>query len=172
MLCYPASTIVRSLMNEFYREEIGHDELLLKALNAIGISRAQLFACAPLPGTAMLCNTLSYWARYEPLFFLTTLGVLEGRQASIDSYVIACQKKGLDGKFLDPIARHAGINQKGRHGELTRCMFASLSCIDAAQARRIRSLTRLFVALYDQFYSDIWSHYGSERPLLRSVDDA
>ena len=65
-------------MNEFYREEYGHDELILCGLNAIGITREDLADTMPLPGTMAMCNALAYWAMTDPIFFFSTLGILEG----------------------------------------------------------------------------------------------
>ena len=49
VLSYQASTGARLIMNEFYREEYGHDELILCGLNAIGITREDLADTMPLP---------------------------------------------------------------------------------------------------------------------------
>jgi len=169
-LPYPGNETVRRLLNEFYCEELGHDRLLLQSLEAIGLSEAALSKSIALPGTMALCNALSYWARHDPLFFLTTLGPLEGREVEIDSYVVAARQKGLPAEFVGPIAKHAGINKDAGHGALTRQIFAAIPSISVQDSRRLHRQTELFVAIYDRFYRDIWAYYSSDAPMLRRVD--
>lgn len=171
VLCYPYSREARRLINEFYCEELGHDELLLRALESVGLDRDGLYGSVPLPGTMALCNALSHWARHDPLFFFTTLGPLEGRDVEIDSFVLACRRRGLPEAFVGPIHSHANINKAGGHGLLTRRIFEAIPAVGAADAERIRRQTRLFVAIYDRFYDGIWRHYSSGGALLRPVGD-
>ncbi len=171
ILSYPANRHVRQLINEFYCEEYGHDELLLRALVSIGLSRDELYASVPLCETMALCNALSYWSRHDPLFFFTTLGPLEGRDVEIDSYVTAARAKGLPDSFVRPILDHANINKSSEHGLLTRAIFEQLPIISAADANRILRNTTLFIDIYSRFYTAIWDHYRLCDELLRKVDD-
>jgi len=168
-LPYPGNAEVRRLLNEFYREEVGHDRLLLKSLEAIGLTEEQLRASIPLPGTMGLSNALSYWARHDPLFFLSTLGPLEGREVELDSFVSAARAKKLPDNFVGPIAAHAGINKDCAHGMLTREIFTAIPAISAKDARRMKHLTALFVDIYDHFYANIWTYYSLDEPLLREL---
>lgn len=164
------SAAVRSLMNEFYVDEYGHDELILTGLNSLGISREDLADTMPLPGTMALCNSLCFWAASDPLFFFSTLGLLEGKDLKKDSYIDACERFGLPEAFVKPIRQHAMINLKGEHGNLTRCIFRNLPPLDARTIQHMRRQTVLFVDIYDQFFTGVWNHYstcGGE--LLRRV---
>jgi hypothetical protein len=162
---------VRQLFNEFYCEEIGHDRLLLQALESIGIDEDTLFHCVPLRETMALCNALSYWARHDPLFFFTTLGPLEGRDVEIDSFVVAARAKGLPDAFIAPIETHANINKNSEHGLLTRELFDAIPAVSAPDAARVLRQTALFIALYDQFYTAIWRHYRRSGDFLRRIND-
>ena len=172
VLSFPGSSRVRDLLNEFYCEELGHDRILLEALNHIGISEEQLRGSIPLAATMALCNSLSYWARHDPLFFLTTLGPLEGRDVEVDSFVRAAEVKGMPEKFVEPIRRHAHINRNSEHGLLTREIFEQIPVVSALDASRVLEQTELFIGIYDRFYLEIWRHYGALGPadsLLREV---
>jgi hypothetical protein len=169
-LPFPGNTKARVLMNAFYCEELGHDELLLRALESIGLTREALFEAVPLPQTMALCNALSYWARYDPLFFYSTLGPLEGKEVEIDSFVRACETRGLPEAFVGPIRTHAQINKNGAHGLLARRIFEAIPAVSGADLARLRRTTRLFVELYDDFYTGIWEHYSRGRPLLRRIE--
>jgi hypothetical protein len=172
VLSFPSHRRVRELLNEFYCQEVGHDRILLEALRSIGLSAEELDDSIPLSGTMGLCNSLSYWARHDPLFFLTTLGPLEGRDVDVDSFVLAAERKGLPESFVGPIRRHALINRDSKHGLLTREIFEQIPVIAAEDARRVLALTGLFIGIYDRFYTDIWTHYSTADPaasLLRPV---
>jgi len=170
-LCYAPSKQVQLLMNEFYGEEYGHDELLLKSLNSIGISRAEIQDTIPLRETLALCNSLAYWASYDPLFFFTTLGVLEGKDVSEDSFLAACDRLGLPASFVQPLRTHSDINLKGGHGCLSREIFKHVPFISSGDLQRMKCQTALFVQLYDAFYAAVWNHYSSVRSLLRRVSE-
>ncbi len=171
VLSYAGSTAARKLINEFYLEEFGHDELLLKSLASLGVTREDLFRTAPLPETAALYNALAYWARYDPLFFFTTLGPLEGREVEIDSFVTAARRRGLSAAFVEPVAAHARINKDGAHGLLARAIFDAIPVVAAADLARLRRLTGLFGRIYARFYAGVWRHYAAGGALVRPVTE-
>jgi hypothetical protein len=51
VLSYVANTEVRLLLNQFFAEEYGHDEILLKSLEYVGFTRADMADSIPLPQT-------------------------------------------------------------------------------------------------------------------------
>jgi hypothetical protein len=168
-LSFAFSEKLRLKFNKFYCEELGHDRLLLRALQSIGMGEETLFGSVPLRETMALCNALAYWARHDPLFFFTTLGPLEGRDVEVDSYVLAARAAGLPDSFLGPIETHARINKDSSHGFLTRELFEAVDVVSSDDAARILRQTALFIALYDQFYAAIWRHYTHVRTLLRPL---
>ena len=170
VLSYVPNTNVRLAMNAFFAEEYGHDELLLKSLNQIGISREDLAHTVPLPQTMALCNSLAYWSHNDPIFFFTTLGILEGKDIRQDSFLDASYRVGVDPDFLKPVKAHSDINLKGEHGSLTRKIFSQIPVVDEETMRRLRAQTHLFIELYDAFYSAVWRHYSHAGELLRHVD--
>ncbi len=169
VLSYQSNTQVRVLMNEFYCGELGHDELVLKSLDAVGITREQMMDGIPLPETMAVANALSYWAASDPLFFFSTLGILEGKDTQEDRFLEACVRRGLDPRFIAPMRAHSEINRKGEHGNLTRLLFQAIPCIDPETVRRMRRQTYLFVELYDNFFTAIWKHYTTEKDWIRRV---
>lgn len=171
VLSFASSRRVRELINAFYCEEVGHDKLLLQALESIGMDAETLYRTVPLAGTMALCNALSYWARHDPLFFFTTLGPLEGRDVEVDSFVTAARRRGLPDAFVAPILAHANINKNSAHGLLTREIAEHLPAVSPATAIRVLRNTELFIGIYDRFYSGIWRHYGSTNASSRRVEE-
>jgi hypothetical protein len=171
VLSYPYSRGARVSLNEFFAEESGHDELILRSLMRLGHSREDLADTIPLQTTAALCNALAWWSRTDPLFFITTIGILEGRDVAVDSFVLACEKLGIDPLIVGPMRRHAEINLAGGHGNLTRQVFTEIPAVSTQTMRRLRCQTHLFVELYDDFYQGIWDHYCAAPTLLRRITD-
>jgi Iron-containing redox enzyme len=171
VLSYVPHTEARLVMNRFFGEEYGHDEILLKSLNAVGLSREDMRDAIPLPQTMALCNALAYWAHNDPLFFFTTLGLLEGQGLKKDSFIEACERAGLAEEFVEPLRVHSNINIDAGHGNLTREIFRHIPPLDPATVARLRRQTPLFVELYDEFYTGIWRYYASDAPLLRRVSE-
>jgi Iron-containing redox enzyme len=171
VLSYVPHTEARLIMNRFFGEEYGHDEILLKSLNAVGLTREDMRDSIPLPQTMALCNALAYWAHNDPLFFFTTLGLLEGQGLKKDSFIEACERAGLAEEFVEPLRIHSNINIGAGHGNLTREIFEHIPPLDHATVARLRSQTPLFVELYDGFYTGIWRYYTSDAPLLRRVSE-
>jgi hypothetical protein len=171
VLSYVSNTAVRLLLNEFFSEEYGHDEILLKSLNFVGLSREDMQDAIPLPETMALCNALAYWAHSDPVFFFTTLGLLEGQGMKHDSFIEACERSQLPEQFVDPLRIHANINIGAGHGNLTRSIFQQIPALDEATIARLKSQVRLFVELYDAFYLGVWRHYTGDGPLLRRVSN-
>jgi hypothetical protein len=171
VLSYVPNSKVRLLMNQFFAEEYGHDEILLRALTSVGIDREDLADAIPLPETMGLCNALAYWSHNDPLFFFTTLGLLEGQSLKTDSFIDACDRIGIDPAFICPLRQHANINSGRGHGNLTRNLFQQITALDDTTIARLRAQTHLFIELYTNFYDGIWSHYSSTSKLLRRVSE-
>lgn len=171
VLSYVPNRSVRLALNEFFAEENGHDEILLRALETIGLSRADLAGSIPLPQTLGLCNALAFWSLNDPIFFFTTLGLLEGQGMKTDSFIDACERMEIDPAFVHPLRLHSNITIDAGHGSLTRTIFTSLGFVDRATRRRLRAQTHLFVELYDAFYQGVWNYYSTAPTLLRRVSD-
>jgi hypothetical protein len=171
VLSYVPNTAVRLQLNAFFAEEYGHDEILLRSLNAMGLGREDMQDAIPLPETMALCNALAYWAHNDPLFFFATLGLLEGQGMKQDSFIEACERVGLPEAFVGPLRTHANINIGAGHGALTRLVFRQIPVIDEATALRLKAQVPLFVDLYDAFYAGVWRHYTSDAPALRRVSE-
>lgn len=175
VLAYPSSEKIRLLLNQFYVEEIGHDRLILKALEAVGMSEEELSRRVPLAGTMMMCNALSHWAATDPLFFFITLSLLEGGdyqpEGQADSYIEVCQAVGLSDEFIAPIATHASINKKANHGNLTRDIFNLLPPIAESEVLRLKRKLPMFVEMYGHFYQQIWDVYQNEYVCMRTLDE-
>lgn len=171
VLSFVPNRAVRLAMNEFFAEEHGHDNILLRSLETLGLTSQDMHDSIPLPETLGLCNALAYWSLNDPLFFFTTLGLLEGQGVKTDSFIDACERMGVDPQFVEPLRLHSEINIGASHGSLTRLIYASIGAVDQKARARLRAQTHLFVELYDAFYQGVWRHYSAAPTLLRRVSE-
>lgn len=171
VLTYPNSRKVRAEINHFYIEEHQHDDIVLKAFGPLGITPEQMHRARPLPTTMALVNGLAWWARTDPLFFFATISVLEGGlggSGDTDSFIEACQRKGLPPDFVGPLQIHARINNSHGHGQVSREILDLLPGVNPSDEARLRGQCQLFMELYANFYNGIWDYYSQPgQPLLR-----
>ncbi|GLZ16071.1 hypothetical protein Acsp04_63060 [Actinomadura sp. NBRC 104425] len=181
VLALPESAEVRGMLNDFYHEEHRHDDVVVRAFAYLGIGREDLLRARPLPTTTALIKMLSWWARTDPLFFLATIGVLEGRldpdgdgsdgKVAYDSFIAACDKVGLAAEFVEPLRAHARLNAGHDHGAVSRELFACVPGVDADTESRWHAKAHLFMETYAAFFNGIASYYRDPaRPLLRTSE--
>ncbi|WP_225725120.1 MULTISPECIES: hypothetical protein [unclassified Nocardia] len=176
ILAYPTSDAIRSMANDFYHEEHRHDDIVVQAFENLGITRQALVAARPLPTTSGLIKLLSWWARTDPLFFIATIGILEGRLekaegegANYDSFLRACGIAGIAPHFVEPMRRHAKVNASHDHGSVSREFFAALPPLPVGTLERLVGKAHLFVEAYAEFFNGILDYYSdSARPLVRT----
>lgn len=178
VLSYPTNTRIRAMLNEFYQEEHRHDDIVVRAFESLGIKKSDLIEARPLPTTTSLIKMLSWWARTDPLFFMATIGVLEGRldtepegldgHVVYDSFLAACERAHVPASYVEPMRAHAKVNASHNHGSVSRELFAELAGADELAERRWQGKAHLFMETYAAFFNGILSYYSKpENPLLR-----
>ena len=154
----------REILHEFYREEHGHDELVLKSLTNIGISREDLDKSVPLVYTEGLCNLLNLWSNEDPLSFMASLYILEGVDWEPDTFIKEISTNyDLPKGFIAPQVNHADLNQGHGHGNLTRQLFNTFTLIEEEDQKRITSNLKLLVDTLDEFYKEIYKYYANQK---------
>lgn len=180
VVCHPTSAALRAMLQEFFHEEHRHDDIVVRAFEPLGISKADLLTARPLPTTTALINMLSWWSRSDPLFFMATIGVLEGRldtegdgedgRVVYDSFLAACDQVSLAPGFVEPLRAHAKVNAGHDHGAVSRELFAEVPGVDRETEERWMGKAHLFVEVYAGFFNGILDYYSRpDRPLLRTV---
>lgn len=171
ILSFPVSAQVRQSINQVYSQAYGQDQLLMEALNAIGISREELANTMPLPETMAMCNGLGFWANYEPIFYLSTLGVLsDSIFKNFELYLAAIEWLELEPDFVEPIRKLVNTKLENEWGNFSRSIFQEIPHIDRETRQRFRQQTHLFLEMYHNFYTAIGRYYSSAPSLLRRVE--
>ncbi|UTT50969.1 MULTISPECIES: hypothetical protein [Rhodococcus] len=163
ILTFPSNSAVRKRVNEFYIEEHQHDDIVLEAFSAIGLTPDQVRRSRPLRTTTALVNALGWWARTDPVFFFSTISSLEGGVAAredTDSFIEAAETKGVPAAFIEPLRRHAAINNGHDHGSVSRQIMAMLPAQDERTIARLKGQVPLFIELYRDFYDGVYDYYS------------
>ena len=171
ILGFSSSIAIRELLNERYCDRYKQTEILLEALNAIGINAEDARNIVPLPQTTAICHALTYCANFEPMFFLTTIETLE--KQIIESF-LSCWKLGkqlnLSSSFLQPIEKFTSCAIAQDVENLTEDIFQHFPRIDSVTKARLRGKTILFWEMYDNFYKGVWNGYTSATNLCRRIE--
>ncbi|MGB3637878.1 MAG: hypothetical protein WBA39_09935 [Rivularia sp. (in: cyanobacteria)] len=169
-LSFPGSTENRQLINQLYCKEYGQDQLLLEALNSIGISDEDLINTMALPQTMAICNSLAYWASFDSLFYFSILGVLANQNMkNLTSYLQVCEGLKMDSSFLNPIRKLINCQQNSEAQNITHQIFQDIDCIDEQTKQRLKAQMHLFAEIYTNFYNAIFDYYSHTNSLLRRV---
>ncbi|GAB4540743.1 MAG: hypothetical protein Tsb0014_32200 [Pleurocapsa sp.] len=171
VLSFPQSKKIRQLLNERYCREYEQEKILLVALNGLGIRKENLVNVVPLPQTTALCHTLSFWANFEPIFFLTTLKfIAEQKLETFLSCLEIGKKLTLESSFIEPIKQLVKIQLKQQPESLNCLIFQEIPAIDRITKQHLKGQTYLFLEIYNNFYQAIGDYYSSEGNLLRTIE--
>lgn len=160
----------RHAMNSVFCSEHGHAEIILSALMLLGMREDDIINSVPLPQTLGLANSLAFWSANDPLFFFSTMEMLEGKEHAVDSYVLAMEKSGkMNPMFVKKIKSHTLINIEQNHTNFGRQLLSNIPVISRDALTKMKRQTHLFVELYDAYYRAIWDHYSRPNTLLRFI---
>ena len=171
ILSFPDSTKIRQLINQLYCGEYGQDKIFFEAFNSLGISQEDLANTISLPQTTAICNALTFWANFEPIFFLTTVELIANQRLSnFKSCLQIGEQLKLGAAFLEPIKRLIDITLKPEPNNLTRRIFQEIPHLEYSIQQRLTGQTYLFWEMQDSFYRAIWDYYSSSPNLFRRIE--
>ena len=144
-------------------------DFLIQALNAIDCDREKLANIIPLSETMGLSNALAYWANFDSIFSLVTVGFLsEQIRHNLELYLQACEQTQLDEGFIQPIRELVNAMLFRHTEDIGVQIFKEISYIDRETKQRLINTTHLFIEIYSNFYQGIWNHYSSSN-LVREI---
>lgn len=133
-LAHEARYETRSLLDRFLQQEIGHDQMLLRSLLAVGITEERARDAIPLPETFALITSLQTLADHDPLSFKALVFLLEEANPEFHgAFVDACGGVGLDEAFWQPVVDHGGINDDGDHGSISKKLLEYVDVVSAEE---------------------------------------
>lgn len=164
----------RDLLQGFLKSELGHDAFLGRALEAVGISPAELETHQPLPTTFALCAALGVYARQHPLSFKAVLFLFEVAQATfVDAFDERCRELDLPAAFYLPLRDHADLNADYDHADISRELLALEGVVDREAAVVAKRHVALMIETMIQQEEQILHFYAQPRATVaRLFEDA
>lgn len=154
----------RALIQDFLRSELGHDRFLGEALEAAGVTPAELEDHQPLPATFAIGASLGVYARQHPLSFKAVLFLFERAQpAFIDAFDDRCRELGLPEAFHGPLRAHADLNSDYDHEDISRALMALCPVVDRESAVVVKRHVALLIESMIQQEEEILAYYGRQR---------
>ncbi len=168
---FPSSRKIQQLINQYYQRKYGQDKILLEALTGIGISQEDLTNSIPLPQTTALVHALTFWANFDPIFYLTTLEAIATQTLeSFTSCLQISEQIELNSPWLKSIRRLIDSKLKPETEPLTRLIFQEIPHLEQLTKQRLKGQTHLFWEIYTSFYQALWDYYSSAPNLLRRIE--
>lgn len=162
----------KNLINQLYNKEHGKDKFLAEAVKYIGINCEDLSDIIPLPQTMSMCNSLAYWASFDPLFYFSILGILVNQNLTNFTYYLqSCESVNANFNFIQSIRKLVNYLHSNKFDSISRQIFQQISYIEEPTKQRLRRQTYLFIDIYTNFNCAILEYYSTSNTLLRRVSE-
>lgn len=169
-LAYQQERGCKEVLRQFYLEEQGHDELIMKSLLGVGFSREEVANSIPLPYTSAIMDLLTSFAVKDPLTFMTLLFIFEGKPWEEDLYVECLSLYDVPDEFIRHQKAHADINNQGEHGLVSREMLSQLDYISYSEKIRVFHNVQTLVETTYKMHDNIYNYYSNKKnPIPRPL---
>ena len=146
VLNWVSDPTLRAQLSDFLAEEWRHDRLLAQSLAAVGLRAEDVRPAAMLPQTFALVAQLGVRATTDPLALAALLYVYERSNPQFHAlYVDNCRRVGLPESFIEPVVRHASMNDAGRHDDIAAALARHFCPV--TRERAVAALSDAFVAV-------------------------
>ncbi len=156
-----ASPLDSKKINSYRRSELGHDRLVLRSLNELGVRKSQLSEVMILPETARSMELLREAAQHHPLAFCCLVGLFEGESFSKSDPLADLLARSSRPKAAEGIQKHFEINRDGNHAQIGESFVKDLGPVSEEAIRSAIFMTEeavaLGVALNDHFVRKVRS---------------
>lgn len=153
----------KQLAIDFFEEEIGHEKLLKRALQAIGVS--DFSDRSILPSTRALMNRLRYCSIIDPLSFMAIIFLYEGSTEDGRDYINSLRRHEFDNDFINPQEKHEDINSNGEHDKVSLSFYEELSFINNSDSVRVEQMIKDTIDIEYYMHSEIVDNYEKNRKL-------
>jgi len=136
-----------AILENFARGEFGHDRLLERSLRAVDVDPQEVASRGPWRTTFAIISHLRVLADQDPLAFAACLFLVEEANEDFHQAFERCARaQGLPAAFIDPVLKHAAINDGEAHGNISAQL---LGLIDAISFEESASVQCHVVSLLD-----------------------
>jgi pyrroloquinoline quinone (PQQ) biosynthesis protein C len=160
VLAHINSRATRELLQDFISSEFGHDKMIARALESVGITRSQLDSLQPLPWTFTVCATLGVLAAQDPLSFKSSLFLFEQPYGEFNEALVErCKELELPSAFYEPLLQHADINEFAEHGDISGKLLEDVKYVSVEEGRVAKKHVALLIESLGLMEKQILQHY-------------
>ncbi len=161
---FQLSPKIKFELRKFAMEEFNHDKIMVRALEAVGISKEDAYNHIPLPSTAALINLLSFWSHHDPLSYMASLFIFE-EASDGNEYLASLEQYNLPKEYIKPMYDHSDVNEDWGHGAVSRNLLKHIEYVSLDDQKRvIKNIYLLLNTLY-AFYEDLVDKYYENEDL-------
>ncbi|EOX4945980.1 iron-containing redox enzyme family protein [Vibrio alginolyticus] len=134
-LAHKAPEAIFQGIKTLFLEEHDHDQLLVQALESVGLLEDEVRSTTPLPSTFSVYSTLGTFSRQHLLSFISALFLFEEPYPEFNrAFIASCKRLNLPEAFWKPIVGHSDVNESGGHHLITDELLTHISAISKEEA--------------------------------------
>lgn len=153
----------RAQLAQYLSEERGHEALILTTLERLGYDPKVIRDSHPVIGTTSLINNLCACGRRSTLGYFLCLRLIEGEAATLEQAIAEmrtiAERYNLPVAAIDPIIRHATIDNAADHRRMLENALATMDAISAEEASIAVNCMHDLKHSFDQYYDQILAYY-------------
>src|SRR2546421_267321 len=153
-------------------DEMLHDAMFVRDLEAVGVSKPAIYATEPLLATKLLMGYLLYGIEYEetPLAHIASVYFVEYTTTKTQPRWLDHLETILGKEKIKGARAHVGTDLEGEHADFVWEVLMSLVKTPAEEARvidHIRNVARLYVAYFTELHEQVVAQKTGQAPELR-----
>ena len=152
------------ILAEYFDEESDHGELIIRALENVGVPREQTTTAHPIIGTISLINMLCEIGRSSTLGYLAATSLFEARREDFelarDEFHAIATGYGYPEEAVDPVIEHLAGDVLAGHTSLIREALADEEALPAATVHEVVNRLHDLKHSFDQYHDQILQYYS------------
>jgi pyrroloquinoline quinone (PQQ) biosynthesis protein C len=166
MLHKRLSPPLRTLMYDYFSEELGHEEFELATCEALGMAKSALDRAIPLPLHQAFIDVLTEISVSDPVAFFATIMVTEGMLGDQSAVSDMLEKIGRGHRdFQNVSRRHDQLNKELHHTAIARHAFEHIAVVGAERQRHALDWLLFLLELNHRLWNGLADFYGPQSEL-------
>jgi hypothetical protein len=134
-------------VRDFFFDEVGHEKLLRRSLQGLGMSEVEIESSHPHLCTETTMAMLLRAAHFHLPTFVTLVALMEGTSEESQAYIDVLESSTLSSEAIHSQIVHEKINIEGAHGNEGREIFAHINALSVNDLNIAKKSVRAFYAV-------------------------
>jgi pyrroloquinoline quinone (PQQ) biosynthesis protein C len=152
---------------QYTDEEMLHDELFVRDLEAVGVTRDEVYATEPFLATKALMGYLLYGVVYDesPLALIASVYFIEYTTTRTQPAWIDKVERFLGAAAVRGARAHVSTDVDDNHADFVWSVLASLLADEASEEAMLRHLDSVF-RLYVDYFAELYQYVLEQTPAV------